>query len=95
MKRQLNTLKKNLFVLALLGLFFFSSTALAQNCINCDGDKTTCGELGCDYECPDCEGPSIQVDNGVWILLTTGVLAVVFFATKNKSLIKLSSNNPS
>ncbi len=95
MKILSNKLRKNLWVMALLGLFFFSSTTMAQSCFACDGEKSTCGQLDCDYECEECEGPDIPVDNGVWILLTTGVLAVLFFATKNKSLFKMTSNNPS
>jgi hypothetical protein len=95
MKLFLRTLSKNLLVFALLGLFFFNADISAQTCFACDGEKSTCGEPNCDFECPDCEGPDIPVDNGVWILVITGALAVVFFASRNKNLFKITPNNPS
>lgn len=64
------------------------SSLQAQNCGACDGEKTTCGEPNCDYECPDCEGPSIPVDNGVWVLLLSGGLAIVYFYSKRNSLLQ-------
>lgn len=78
---------KSLMILSLIGCISFSNLQ-AQSCGACDGQKTTCGEPNCDFDCPACEGPSIPVDNGVWVLLLSGGLAIVYFFGKRKSLLQ-------
>lgn len=86
-------IKNKLSTLALLGLLFFQTELFAQDCFNCDGEKSTCGQLGCDFLCDDCEGPDIPVDNGVWVLLASGVLAFIFFVGRKKQSIDLTQGN--
>lgn len=93
MKCLISLIKNKVSILVLLGFLFFQTNLFAQDCFNCNGDKTTCGQLGCDFECFDCEGPSIPVDNGVLILLASGVLAFVFFVGRKKQQVDLSQNS--
>lgn len=93
MKCLIHLIKNRLSTLAFLGLLLFQTELFAQDCFNCDGDKTTCGQLGCDFLCNECEGPDIPVDNGVWILLGSGVLAFIFFVGKKRQHISLSQND--
>lgn len=82
MKSIIQHLQRILFICGIIVLFSFSKRVNAQDCFNCDGDKTTCGQLGCDFQCFDCEGPDIPVDNGVWLLISAGGLVMLYFASK-------------
>jgi hypothetical protein len=91
MKSLIQYFHRVLFILSISLVLSFSQSVFAQDCFNCDGDKTTCGQLGCDFQCEDCDGPDVPVDNGVWLLMSAGGLVMLYFAAKKFRQVQSTS----